>query len=592
MTEIGNQVARDISMLDGDFNVDDHWDDGQASQQNQGYYPDADSMKVARGDNIKSETNNDHGPIFSSISSLPSFGSPLSTVIAGLPIASSTPKKLFTARFNTSPRFGLGINSFKPPGDGFHFSSSDFFGSLNLSPATSPSHSPELNAVPGKENGVEEKSFSLVLEKEIDEVYSDEGRASSNFEEARRDAERIARLTSDPAPALSSPKSAEPSLPSYLQPRTQPNKSRSESLTSPSQSPTPGNAPAGGSSSFPNLSAISPEGRFLKRSSLDAPFSPIHRHFTRPGDSDDEISKNTTDSADDKVPAGSVEGTHRQENLHRDDLTSCEQNYSGLEMSPTKPLNQRSITPELPAPIPQSIASTMLFSDKLRPQSVSPGVRFNGSSIRRRAQRQNEQNKPPSPRKLLRELSRCMSSPPNVSSADDESQQTMLRGSSPRRRHMEDGNSLNSTESNRRQSRPVMGTAPHLKADGRKQSTASDVLKSLENLNASMRMTRQEVDYLLYRVRSEFPESAEAEGLSSFESESAGRFRQDMEQLDRMWTVDWRLHSYVQITLGVIILVVLAVLLFFGAVFAHYIFKRALAPRPYVGPEIALGRRC
>ncbi|KAK9321438.1 hypothetical protein V1517DRAFT_326356 [Lipomyces orientalis] len=589
MTEVGNQVARDISMLDADFNVDDQWDDGQASQLNQGYYPDADSVKVARGDNINSESNNEQGPIFSSISSLPSFGSPLSTENAGLPIASSTPRKLFTARFNTSPRFGLGINSFKPPAAGFHFTSSEFFGSLNLSPVTSPSHSPELNAVLGKENGVEEKSFSLGEKKGNEEEYSDGGRASFNLDDAQRDAERVARLTSEPAPALSSPKSAEPSLPSYLQPRTQSNRSKSESLTSPSQSPTPSSAPASRSSFFPNLRAISPdtESRLLKSSRLEAPFSPIHRHFTRPGDSDDEISKNTADSADEEVPAVSVEGVNTQEILHHDGLTS-----GSPEMSPTNPFNQRSVTPELPGPIPQPIASTILDSDKLRSQSVSPSIRFTSSIRRRGQQRQSEQNKPPSPRKLLRELSRCISSPPNVSSVDDETQPTRLRGSSPRRWHVEDVNSLNSTESSRRQSRPVKGTDLHLKTGGRKQSTASDVLKLLENLNASMRMTRQEIEYLHNRVRSEFPESAEAEGLSSFETESAGRFRQDMEQLDRMWTVDWRLHSYVQITLGLIILVVVAVLLFFGAAFAHYIFKRALLPRPYVGPEIALGRRC
>ncbi|KAK9487908.1 hypothetical protein V1527DRAFT_458827 [Lipomyces starkeyi] len=586
MTEIGNIVTREISMVDGDLNVDDEHEDEPLRQPSLEYYSPADSVKAANANSINSKENNAQGKTlgssagnwlhteivqgpFTAMSSLPSVGSPLPNT--ALPIASSTPKKLFTSRFNTSPRFGLGINSFRPPVAGFQFSSSEFFGSLNSSPVSSPSHSPGLIVIPGEDAGVEEKNFSLV--EENDEERSDE---SISLAEAQRDAERIARLISDPAPTLSSPKSAATALPSFLRPRTQQKRSQSESLTSPSQSPTPtdrsGISTADISSLFPNLRTTAPDSEErLVKNYLDAPFSPIHRHFTRPGDSDDELSSNATESAN-KEAAEPVQASITQAIRQPDDLKKSS-SYD------------RSITPEhIRGPSPQSTTSTRVENSKLRTQSLSPGNRFTESSIRRSAQQQTEQTKSPSPRKLLRELSRCMSSPPNVSLM---SQQTVLRGS-----HMEDNNSPNSTRINGHQTRPLPGTSPYLDAAGKKERTASDVLKLLENLNASLRMTRQEVECLHNKVRYEFPESVEAEELNKFETDTARMFRQDLEKLEGMWTVDWRLHSYVQFIVRAFILAVLAVLLFFGAAFAVYLFNRTLAPRPYIGPEIALGRRC
>ncbi|KAK9385744.1 hypothetical protein V1515DRAFT_607115 [Lipomyces mesembrius] len=582
MTEIGNIETREIIMVDMNLNLDDEQEDEPSGQPSLEYYSHADSVKAANANSINSKENNAEGP-FTSLSSLPSVDSPLSPPNAALPIASSTPKKLFTSRFNTSPRFGLGINSFRPPVAGFQFSSSEFFGSLNSSPVSSPSHSPGLIAIQGEGAGAEEKNFSMA--EENDEERSDE---SISLGEAQRDAERIARLTSDPAPTLSSPKSAAAALPSFLRPRTQQNRSKSESLTSPSQSPTPtdrsGILSADISSLLSDLrtAAPDPEERLVKNS-LEAPFSPIHRHFTRPGDSDDELSSNATESAK-KAAAEPVKNSTTQAIRQPDDLRSPGARNFPVTRSDTlskKSSYDGSITPEhLRGPNPQSITSTMVENGKLRTQSLSPSNRTL-SSIRRSAQQQTEQTKSPSPRKLLRELSRCMSSPPNVSSVGLVSQ---LRGS-----HMGDNNSSNRL--NGHQARPLTGTSPYLNAAGRKERTASDVLKLLENLNASMRMTRQEVECLHNKVRYEFPESVEAEYLNKFESDRARMFRQDLEKLERMWTVDWRLHSYVQSIVRAFILAVLAVLLFFGAAFAVYLFNRALAPRPYIGPEIALGRR-
>ncbi|KAK9489465.1 hypothetical protein V1508DRAFT_52509 [Lipomyces doorenjongii] len=586
MTEIGNIETREISMVDLDLNVDDEQDEEPSGQPSQEYYSQADSVKAANANSINSKENNAQGP-FTSLSSLPSVGAQLSSPNTALPIASSTPKKLFTSRFNTSPRFGLGINSFRPPVAGFQFSSSEFFGSLNSSPVSSPSHSPGLIAIPGEDAGVEEKNVSMV--EENDDERSDESIISG---EAQRDAERIARLISDPAPTLSSPKSAATALPSFLRPRTQQNRSKSESLTSPSQSPTPtdrsGILSADISSLFTNLrpTAPDPEERLVKNS-LDAPFSPIHRHFTRPRDSDDELSGNATESAK-KEAAYPVKTSTTQAIRPPDDLRSPGARNFLVTRSDTlskKSSYDRSITPEhLRGPSPRSITSTMVENGKQRTQSLSPSNRTL-SSIRRSAQQQTERSKSPSPRKLLRELSRCMSSPPNMSSVDPVSQQSVLRGS-----HMDDKNSSNRL--NGHQARPLTGMTTYINAAGRKERKASDVLKLLENLNASMRMTRQEVECLHNKVRYEFPESVEAEDLKRFESDTARMFRQDLEKLERMWTVDWRLHSYVQFVVRAFILAVLAVLLFFGAAFAIYLFNRALAPRPYIGPEIALGRRC
>ncbi|KAK9362420.1 hypothetical protein V1504DRAFT_448434 [Lipomyces starkeyi] len=601
MTEIGNIVTRKISMVDGDLNVDDEREDEPLRQPSLEYYSPADSVKAANANSINSKENYAQGKTlgssagnwlhteivqgpFTSISSLPSVGSPLPPPNTALPIASSTPKKLFTSRFNTSPRFGLGINSFRPPVAGFQFSSSEFFGSLNSSPVSSPSHSPGLIVIPGEDAGVEEKNFSLI--EENDEERSDE---SISLADAQRDAERIARLISDPAPTLSSPKSAATALPSFLRPRTQQNRSQSESLTSPSQSPTPtdrsGILSADISSLFPNLRTTAPDSEErLVKNYLDAPFSPIHRHFTRPGDSDDELSSNATESAN-KEAAEPVQTSITQAIRQPDDLKGPGGPCDTLSKSSSY---DRSITPEhLLGPSTQSITSTRVENSNLRTQSLSPGNRFTKSSIRRSAQQQTEQTKSPSPRKLLRELSRCMSSPPNVSSVDLMSQQTLLR-----RSHMEDNNSPNSTRINGHQGRPLPGTSPYLDAAGKKERTASDVLKLLENLNASLRMTRQEVECLHNKVRYEFPEGVEAEDLNKFETDTARMFRQDLEKLEGMWTVDWRLHSYVQFIVRAFLLAVLAVLLFFGAAYAVYLFNRALAPRPYIGPEIALGRRC
>ncbi|ODQ70357.1 hypothetical protein LIPSTDRAFT_106924 [Lipomyces starkeyi NRRL Y-11557] len=579
MTEIGNIVTREISMVDGDLNVDDKHEDEPLRQPSLDINNAQGTLGSSAGNWLHTELV--QGP-FTSISSLPSVGSPLLPPNTSLPIASSTPKKLFTSRFNTSPRFGLGINSVRPPVAGFQFSSSEFFGSLNSSPVFSPSHSPGLIVIPGEGAGVEEKNFSLI--EENDEERSDE---SISLAEAQRDAERIARLISDPAPTLSSPKSAATALPSFLRPRTQQNRSKSESLTSPSQSPTPtdrsGILSADISSLFPNLRTTAPdsEERLLKNY-LDAPFSPIHRHFTRPGDSDDELSSNATESAN-KEAAEPVQTSITQGIRQPNDLRSPDGLCDTMSKSSSY---DGSVTPEHLPPSLQSITSTRVENSKLRTQSLSPGNRFTRSSIRRSAQQQTDQSKSPSPRKLLRELSRCMSSPPNVSSVDLVSQQTVLRGS-----HMEDNSSPNSTRINGH-ARPLPGTSPYLDAAGKKERTASDVLKLLENLNASLRMTRQEVECLHSQVRYEFPESVEDEDLNKFETDTARMFRQDLEKLERMWTVDWGIHSYVQFIVRAFILAVLAVLLFFGAAYAVYLFNRALAPRPYIGPEIALGRRC
>ncbi|KAK9373286.1 uncharacterized protein V1513DRAFT_449596 [Lipomyces chichibuensis] len=595
MTEIGSIVTREISQVDADLNMDDEHEDEPSRQPSLKYFSHADTVTATNANSINSKENNAlgkstggsagnwlhteivQGP-FTSLSSLPSVGSPFSPPNTALPIASSTPKRLFTSRFNTSPPFGLGINSFRPPVAGFQFSSSEFFGSLNSSPVSSPSHSPGLVATAGEDRGVEEKNFSTV--EENDEERSDE---SISLGGAQRDAERIARLISDPAPTLSSPKSAAAALPSFLRPRTQQNRSKSEALSSPSQSPTPtdrsGILSADISSLFPNLrtTARDPEELSVKNS-LDAPFSPIHRHFTRPGDSDDELSSNATASAKKEV-AEPVKNSTTQAIRQPDDLGHHFPVTRSDKLSKSSSYDG-SITPErLRGPSPQPITSTMAENGKLRTHSLSPSNRFTGSSIRRSAQQQTEQSKSPSPRKLLRELSRCMSSPPNVSSVGLMGQQSV-------------NNSSKSTSFNGHQNNPLTRTSPYLNAAGRKERTASDVLKLLENLNASLRMTRQEVECLQNKVLYELPESTEAENLNKFETDTARLFRQDLEKLERMWAVDWRLHSYVQFIVRAFILALLAVLLFFGAAYAVYLFNRALAPRPYMGPEIALGRRC
>ncbi|KAK9238025.1 hypothetical protein V1525DRAFT_402219 [Lipomyces kononenkoae] len=585
MTRIRGIVTQDIRMLDTNLNVDDGIGDDRSRQMNLDYHSDIDSATIAHDNNVNSTSHSAqaHAPSFTALSLLPSLSSPLSPPNSGLPIASSTPKKLYSSRFNTSPRFGLGLNSFRQPVTGFQFSSTEFFGSLNSSPLNSPSRSPELGAIPRQDTGLGEKSLSRV-----DETNGEHSDESINVRDAQRDAERMARLISDPLPALASPNSAAAALPSFLQPRMHRNRSKGESLTSPSQSPTPtdrsGIPSTDISPVLANFGASSPDRdlRLAKSSNLDAPFLPIHRHFTRPGDSGDDL------------PRYDKESATKEAALPVKNITQDMPNYLGgvskLDTLWNKSSNGRSITPEhLSDSKSQPLTSPMFEDDRLRTQSRSQSNRFIGS---RPVQQQSEQTRSPSPRKLLRDLSRCMSSPPILSSADDMSQEGLLRQSAARRRQTEDSDSPSPNRLNGPQARRVRGPSSYVGAGGGKESTASNVLKLLENLNASMRMTRQEIEYLHNKVRSEFPESVRAEELSRSVSETARMFREDLERLERMWAVDWRIHSYVQFIVRAFILLLLAVLLFFGAASVIYLYRRALVTRPYIGPEIALGRRC
>ncbi|KAK9368281.1 hypothetical protein V1509DRAFT_565046 [Lipomyces kononenkoae] len=591
MTEIGSRMMRDFRMFDANLNVDDGIRDEPSRHPSLEHHSDADSANIAYDNNVSTPKHSGQAPSFTALSLLPSLSSPLLSPNSGLPIASSTPKKLYTSRLNTSPRFGLGLNSFRQPVAGFQFSSSEFFGSLNSSPVPSPSRSPELDAIPRQDTEVEEKILSRV-----DETDAEDSDERLNVRDAQRDAERIARLISDPLPALASPNSAAASLPSFLQPRMHRNRAKGESLTSPSQSPTPtdrsGILSTDLSPVFANLGASTPdpELRLAKSSNLDAPFLPIHRHFTRPANSGDDRSRNDRESATNEAELPVMNNNKQVIDLRSQDTQRYLGSMNRLDTLSYLSSNERSVTPEqLSRAQSQPVTSPMFDSDKLSTQSISPHNRFTGSSLHRSAQPVVELTKSPSPRKLLRDLSRCKSSPPILSPAADMAQEVSLRQSPARGRYKED---RDLTILNESPFRRLKGPSRDVNSVGGKESTASNVLKLLENLNASMRMTRQEIEDLHNRVRSEFPESARAEELSRSVTDTARMFRQDMEKLERMWTVDWRIHSYVQFIVRAFILILLAVLLFFGAAFAIYLLRRALVPRPYIGPEIALGRRC
>ncbi|KAK7205133.1 hypothetical protein BZA70DRAFT_279137 [Myxozyma melibiosi] len=299
------------------------------------------------GDPEKTSTNT------SLMSNLPAFGSPLSPSDSGLPIAVSTPAYLFTSRFSgpsppkisalSSASFAYSINSRSPAAaggrnggdlsigngsDGFANLGSEILASArapfskspiaspSVSPAASPSQSPRqlstdwAQGAVSDEDDEEQDDFS-----DGDEDDEDDTRAT--FESAKRDEERLAKLTAPSSPSRSTtlpPTKPQNSsrfslLPSFILPTRESSKSSNSSersietsvrsrakaspLTSPSQSPTPTPSVRAEELLSTNLRdsfslLTSPTNRSKANMSkadekrLQTPFEPVSRNLAKP----------------------------------------------------------------------------------------------------------------------------------------------------------------------------------------------------------------------------------------------------------------------------------------------------------------------
>ncbi|KAK9448957.1 uncharacterized protein V1518DRAFT_416798 [Limtongia smithiae] len=269
---------------------------------------------------------------------------------ASIPIDSSTPKSKVSFSFGNRSPIGLGVAQREP----CTTNPAALTGSQLLDQflARTNSHkadglSPPPGTVPVKQ----------IPQKENEEEDVDS--TAQSLEEARRDTERLAKLSSDISPVLSSPKGADFLLPAFLQAPSV-RRHTSETLKSPEElSPR---LPIT-SRTTNEISPTPSPGRSISRDLSQPPkaFTLLHRQMSKP------------------------ETVLSQSKAVYDTISISDSSFTSRISVP--PLPERPCTPEN-----RSVSTSMLSSSPVR-TVASPHLR----EI--------------SPRKLLRDLSRSMSSP-------------------------------------------------------------------------------------------------------------------------------------------------------------------------------------
>ncbi|KAK9465418.1 hypothetical protein V1512DRAFT_265852 [Lipomyces arxii] len=488
--------------------------------------------------------NNQDMNSYTTLSSLPSFGSPVEE--SEYPIAASTPNKLFTSRFNSSP-LGLGLNTHSTSATQFRFTNSGFFTSLqSLDRASEKSSS--LYATSGLKSAFQSTSFQKPSS--LDDEPEDEDITTSS-EIARRDAERLEKLTSGIQPTLRSPKA---SLPSFLQSRNQ-SKIKTSPLTSPSQSPTPvdrsGSSSAQGSFSLQGVRGLSPTPS--NKSNEQSP-SPVRRYFIPP------LQPMQSDEGENlEAESGKYHSSQTDDSSETSDLPP--RNTAATNSTSKHDVNQLNTQNTSKTDNSQSSRPT---TPQTSPSRAKPVVSHRLSP--------KPNGKSPLSMRVLRDLSRCMSSPSSLISD---------------RSHQGSPDPMGGSKSPK--SRMNVQTTKDFEA---KRTSAGKILNNLELLNMEMQQTQQEFDTLEKKL------GAMSEGDHDVEPSTAEPVldNSDMQadddiDLNKILMVNPERHALFQfvIQLYKLILVCLFLVLALNGLLS-FLDRQSLF-RPYIGPEIALGRR-
>ncbi|KAK9455210.1 hypothetical protein V1511DRAFT_338214 [Dipodascopsis uninucleata] len=556
---------------------------------------------------------------------MPSFGSPMSPISSESPLACSTPKRGGVTggsqKFNTSPRYSLGLGALKNNSPLALVTGGSLKGGFSYTNRKGFDSNQNTNSFDDEKNHISE-SYRDSIDDELDvidyaEPKSPEARdsnrhVSTTWDEAQKDAERIAKLTSSPPSAVTSPKSYESKLPSFLKAKSSRSRVSNKGITSPSQSPTPTERSlnsASGSSSNNNssqkairLSASLKEwSKVAENNSTDeklppvtdyseiwkklgAPFSPIDLKPSKSELPKSDYSKFLAQRSLSRSPNMNFDPINDDKaisNGPNEDIRLEASDKADYFKSKSNDINPTPMDINSGNRIPSKRMKSGMLYNKDEVQSNIPEISlknqqvFTGPDADDHRLNDTQLNKFVSPHKILKDLSRCMNSPPQI----NESQEG------------EYGKFTNEPL----ESPPKMRESQSI-ADGdtTEMTVESDLngaermLRNLEFLKAELQNAREQISVLEDKMGSC---STEEEAEQLIFKEPSEQQHKDLAPHEQLFDLDSDLIVYLRIigfsALGVLLIIASIWLGILILVCVRSFFR----PRPYIGPEIALGRR-